>query len=386
MTHVCHILTTFQQRASITRRTSAILRECVAQGFQTSLLIGEDNDVPHIDGVETIVIPNLYKHLSLINDFQVLRSLKKVLVRLQPDIVHTHQAKAGILGRLVAGNMICRPRILHTVHGPTFPAHLPAGKRVAYRWFERWAGKHTDCFVFIGDEIKQEYIDGGVCDEASTVIIRTGKPDSLIKRVILNGDEREQLRRQLCGGQSPRYLITYVARIVPIKQHEHTIEVLKRLRVQGLDAHLSFVGKALVDKERNYETRLRQLVDAEGLTDYVHFSGFYDNVYDVIEASDLLLLTSRYEGLPNIVIESMLLGTPLLAYDVAGLRELFCGQSEQFVLSQGDVDGLATKAANILQLENRGGIYDAGNVARLRNEHALGTMLARKVQLYKGLG
>lgn len=386
MIHVCHILTTFQQRASITRRTSAILRECVAQGFQTSLLIGENNDAPPIDGVETIVIPGLFKHVAPANDLKAFQSLKSVLGGLQPDIVHTHQAKAGILGRLAAGGLQRRPHILHTVHGPTFPAHLPASKRAAYRWFERWAGRHTDRFVFIGDEIKQEYIDGGVCAEDDSIIIRTGKPDALINRVPLVDAEREQLRCQLCGGHSPQYLLTYVARIVPIKQHEHTIETLKRLRNQGLDAHLSFVGKALVDKERDYEARLRRLVDAEGLSDYVHFSGFYDNVYDVVEASDLLLLTSRYEGLPNIVIEAILLGVPLLAYDVAGLRELFREQSGQFIIPQGELGMLAERAEAILRAANRGSIYEADNVTRLRNEHTFSTMLARKVELYRNLG
>lgn len=385
MTHVCHVLTTFQQRASITRRTSAILRECVAQGFQTSLLIGENNDAPPIEGVETVVIPGLYKHVSPVNDLKAYQSLKSVLGGLQPDIVHTHQAKAGILGRLAASGLQHRPQILHTVHGPTFPAHLPATKRAAYRWFERWAGKHTDRFVFIGDEIKQEYIDGGVCNEDDSIIIRTGKPDTLINRTPLNNTERETMRCQLCNGQSPEYLLTYVARIVPIKQHEHTIETLKHLRAQGLDVHLSFVGKALVDKECAYEARLRQLVAAEGLSAYVHFSGFYDNVYDVIEASDLLLLTSRYEGLPNIVIEAILLGTPLLAYDVAGLRELFKEQSEKFIVAQGDMEALTQKAGDILRGADEP-IYAADNVTRLRNEHTFSTMLARKVELYRNLG
>lgn len=385
MKHICHILTTFQQRASITRRTTAILKECVAQGFQTSLIIGADNDAPPIEGVETIIIPGLHKHVSPANDLKAYQACKKVLQQLKPDIVHTHQAKAGVLGRLAASKINKTPHILHTIHGPTFPQHLPATPRLVYRNLERLTGRVTDKFVFIGEELKQEYIQAGVCHEDNSVIIRTGKPDNLLNRKPISDSEREKLRQELCSGQSPHYLMTYIARIVPGKQHEHAIEILHQLRTQGLDVHLSFVGKALIEKELDYEQRLKTMVRQLGLEAYVHFSGFYNNVYDVMEASDLVIMTSSYEGLSNIVIESMLLKIPVMAYEVAGLKELFGSQFEQFTVKQGDIQGFVNKAAGILRMGYTRDIYLPEIVERLRAEHQLKTMLERKMNLYRTL-
>lgn len=385
MSHICHILTTFKQRASITRRTTAILKECVSQGFKTSLIIGADNDFTPIDGVETVIIPDLYKHISLKNDLKAYWQCKKILEQLKPDIVHTHQAKAGILGRLAANSLNKKPVILHTVHGPTFPQHYKPLKRKFYQVIEVIAGKITDKFVFIGDELKQEYLDGKVCAENNSIIIKTGKPNNLLNRHVINTQEREKLRKELCEGHTQTFLLTYIARIVPGKQHEQAIEVLKQLREKGFDAHLAFVGKALIEKELKYEQSLRNIVKELNLENYIHFNGFYENIYDVIESSDLVIMTSGYEGFSNIIIESMLLGTPVLAYEVAGLKELFQNQFETFAVSQGNINSFVEKASILLKNWKKSVNYSSEVINKLRYEHKLETMLERKMQLYKTL-
>jgi glycosyltransferase involved in cell wall biosynthesis len=89
--------------------------------------------------------------------------------------------------------------------------------------------------------------------------------------------------------------------------------------------------------------------------------------------------------LPNIAIEAILLSVPLVSYDVAGLKELFRGQSDQFIVGQGDIAALTDKVSGMLR-HVQCDIYDADNVARLRDEHRFSTMLARKVELYNSLG
>lgn len=385
MSHVCHILTTFQQRASITRRTTTILKECVKQGFETSLIVGKDNTFTPIDGVKTIVIPNLFKHINIKNDLTAYLECKKVLNELKPDIVHTHQAKAGILGRLAANTLNKKPYVVHTIHGPTFPQHYPFLKRKFYQTIEQVTGRVTDKFIFIGDELKQEYINGKVCDNKNSLIIKTGKPENLINRIPINAQERLQLRQELCTGRTPSLLLTYIARIVPGKQHEDAIEILKKLRLQGLDVHLAFVGKALIEKEKLYEKKLKDLVASYNLNDYVHFSGFYENIYDVIEASDLIVMTSGYEGLSNIIIEAMLLNTPVLAYEVVGLKELFKQQFKDFTVAQGNIEEFVKKASFILNNWSKAIDYLPTTINRLRYEHKLETMLERKMSLYKTL-
>ena len=121
------------------------------------------------------------------------------------------------------------------------------------------------------------------------------------------------------------------------------------------------------------------------LNDYVHFSGFFLNIYDVIEASDLIVMTSGYEGLSNIIIEAMLLNTPVLAYDVVGLKELFKQQFKDFTVAQGNIEEFVKKASFLLNNWSKAINYLPTTINRLRYEHKLETMLERKMSLYKTL-
>ncbi|MCP3961672.1 MAG: glycosyltransferase family 4 protein [bacterium] len=317
--HICHISTTFNQRSGSARRTSAILAACVRRGFRVSLIVGEDHDSSHGDppGVAFESVPSLAKTIRPWRDAAALTAITRLLRELRPDLVHTHLAKAGIVGRWAARRAGV-PKIVHTVHGPTFPGHLSAPARWLFRALERVAAGHSHALVFVGEDLRRRYLDADIGSATDTRVIRTGRPAHQLDFEPTDARDPD-LRLELCDGERCELLLVQIGRLVPSKRPAHGIAALDDLRRRGVDARLALVGEALVDSEKGYGSRLRRRFESHG---FVHFTGFRDDVLEIMSCADVVLLTSTHEGLPNVAVEAALACTPVAGYDVLGLGEV----------------------------------------------------------------
>ncbi len=353
MPHICHLSTTFNRRSGSARRTAAILAACVERGYRVSLIAGGGHDLASsspesspvnrasvatwsqgdLPGVTVEVVPELVKPIRPLSDAVAAIRLGRLLRRLAPDLVHTHLAKAGILGRLTVARAGV-PRLVHTVHGPTFPGHLPAVTRGLFRALESYAARRTDAMVYVGEELRQSYLAQGVGCAASSRVIRTCQPAGHLAFRPPAPDRRQALRHLLCGGETCEMLLVHVGRLVPAKRPEHAIAVLEGLRERGLDARLVLVGEALLAAEKGTERRLRELAGRSPAAGRIHFAGFRRDVVATVSCADALLLTSRHEGLPNVAVEAVLAGTPVVGYAVTGLAEVV-GDSGRMVTEGG---------------------------------------------------
>ena len=114
--------------------------------------------------------------------------------------------------------------------------------------------------------------------------------------------------------------------------------ITARICQQGINARLAIVGEALLSKEQIYKIKLKHFIQKMGMKEHVFFSGFRSDIPDILDAADAALLTSRYEGLPNVVVEAFLVGTPMVAYDVFGIAEILQHQETGYIVKQGDMD------------------------------------------------
>jgi len=382
MPHICHISTTFNLRSGSAQRTSAILQGCVARGYRVSLVVGRDHDVcrENLVGVEIYRVPELVKYVSPYFDTVAPWKIRGLLKQLRPNIVHTHLAKAGIVGRFAATS--CRiPIIMHTVHGPSFPARFHPAKRFLFRSLERLLGRRTDCFVFVGSELRDKFIYANICSAENSLVINTGRPDEVFERPVMSQGPKKRLRSELCGGAKPEFLLAAVGRIVPSKQLEHGVRVVAELRRQDVPVHLVLAGKCLLQEEQDYEKELQQLADRLEVGEYVHFVGFRDDVLDIMEASDAVLLTSSYEGLPNVAVEAVLAGTPMITYDVSGVREVIREGETGWVVEQGDINSVVARVCQLAA----GSVLTDDVAARRRdlNSFRESVMVERKMKLYE---
>ncbi len=331
MPHICHLSTTFNRRSGSARRTATILAACVERGDRVSLITGGGHDLSDDDlpGVEVAVVPELVKPIRPLGDATAAIRLGRILRRRSPDLLHTHLAKAGILGRRAA-RWAGVPRVVHTVHGPTFPSHLPAAVRGLFLALERSAARRTDAMVYVGEELRRSYLEQGVGRAACSRVVRTAQRAADLAFRPWGRDRRRALRRHLCGGEACELLLVQVGRLVPAKRPEHAIVALEIVREQGIDARLVLVGEALLAAEKGYERRLRAIAGRSPAAGRIHFAGFRDDVVAAISCADAVLVTSRHEGLPNVAVEAMLAATPVVGYPVTGLAEVV-GESGRVV-------------------------------------------------------
>lgn len=384
---VCHISTVFVAKAGSTRRTSAVLRAMRDAGYNTYNISGasfEPLESWDMRGIETIVIPTLQRPISLRQDTAAFYQLVKTFRSIKPDIVHTHLAKAGILGR-TAAKLCGVPLIMHTVHGPTFPESIGRTQASIYRNLERIAARCTDRFVFVGNELRESYVKSGVAPEERTDVIWTGRPMAEIGAIEgLSNDELRACRAQWQAGDDS-FVMAYVGRLVPGKDQIRAIDALAALRQRNIKAVLWLIGEAHTPDELYYREQLTKHINKLGLEEHVRLTGFRSDALKMMAAADTVLMTSLYEGLPNVAVEAGIAGRPFVAFDVSGLAEVIDEGETGFVLDQSDMAGLVDRLELLARNPERVKLMGFAARKQVQSCFSAEAMLKSKLALYERL-
>ena len=231
--------------------------------------------------------------------------------RLTPDVVHTHMAKAGTIGRLAA--RICGvPLVVHTYHGHVFHSYFGAAKTRVFLTIERALGLVTDRIIVVGDGQRDEIAGYGVAPPGKLESIRLG----LELGPLLHAEAARGRLRQELGIDASTPLVGIVARLVPIKAHEAFFDAAVRIREALPRVEFLVVG----DGERRQE--LETLVQRRGLSPAVRFLGWRRDMLNVYADLDVVALTSRNEGSPVALIEALAAGRPVVSTAVGGVPEV----------------------------------------------------------------
>lgn len=260
-------------------------------------------------GFEVILEPSLVSPLSPREDARALSALTRTFEQRRFDVVHTHSAKAGALGRLAAHRCDV-PLIVHTYHGFPFHQFQSPLRRAAYVAIERRLAAITDTVLAIGSGVATEALRRGL---ASPTRLRTVQP-VVDSRVVVQSPETKLAARELLGIDATRPVIGTVGRADYQKAPEHFVRAAAALRHP--DALAVWVGGGPLLEE------MRARVDHEGLRDRILFVGERHDVPDLVPAFDLFAMSSRYEGLPCAVVEAMRCGLPVVATAVNSVPDL----------------------------------------------------------------
>ncbi|RAP77478.1 glycosyltransferase family 4 protein [Paenibacillus montanisoli] len=253
-----------------------------------------------------------------IRPFQDLRSIYRLirLIKLERyDIVHTHTAKAGLIGRIAA--WITRtPLIVHTTHGLPFYEGQGALKNWMYRTLEIVGSFFCDAIASQNKEdivkIKDFAPGKRVFYEGNGVDL-----DHLDRRkASITREELQKLRYDLQIDSSKKVLLV-AARLEPVKNHSFLLAGIQQLVQSG---KTNFV--CLLAGKGPLESQIRAEISAFGLEEYVRLIGHQSDIYPYIQLADLISLTSEKEGIPRIIMEAMAFSKPVIASDVLGTREL----------------------------------------------------------------
>ena len=334
------------QAVSLTARLKAF-------GYNSLLVHGAlspgEGDMGYLlqrEGVEALKLQNLQRSVNPKTDFNAACQLYRLLCDFEPDVVHTHTAKAGALGRLAARfyNLTHGRRhpvrIVHTYHGHVFDGYFGKRSTAVFLGLERWLARWTDRIIAISpriaDEISKRYAIGRSDQVCS---IRLGF--DLAPFVSIDDNMRHASRERLVIPDST-LVVTTVGRLTEIKKHDLFLEMSKRVFSSRQDVLFFIVGDGELRDE------LESIVSALGLESAVRFLGWRQDLATIYAASDLFVLTSRNEGTPVALIEAMASGVPGISTDVGGVRDVITSSSVGSVVPFGDAEALASSVLSLL--------------------------------------
>jgi len=274
-------------------------------------------------GITPMWIPELSPALAPSN-LVAFYKLSRLIRNWRPDVVHTHTAMAGALGR-TAAHLAGVPVVVHTFHGHVLRGYFSPPAEALFRAIERSLARHSDRLITLSTSLRDDLVALGVAPREKIQIIPLGMEfDALLAAPRHLG----VLRRELALSEDVP-LVGSVGRLVPIKNHALLLQAARRMVDLGTPSQFVIVG------DGELRAQLEHLSAQLGLETRVHFLGWRENLAPIYSDLDLLALTSENEGTPVAVLEAMAAGVPVVATSVGGVPDVIrAGQTGTLVGSQ----------------------------------------------------
>jgi glycosyltransferase involved in cell wall biosynthesis len=309
-------------------------------------------------GIPTHILPSLVQPFDPAKDLAALHECRRLIREIQPDLVHAHTSKAGLIGRAAA--KLTRVPSVFTAHTWCFTEGTSWKWKVIGTPLERLAGRWCGRIINVSDANRALAASKGVGKPSKHVTIHNGIPD-------------HSLRARPAERRVPRIIM--LARFAPQKAQSLLVKA-----VAGIDQpfELAFVGDGPT------RAAVQQQVIQAGLTDRVIFLGQRRDIPELLASANIFALFSHWEGFPITILEAMRAGLPSVVSDVGGVREAVhesCGR----IVAPGDVAGFRDALAGLI---NDAGLRARmGSAARTRyeNNYTLQSMLEKTVAVYRAV-
>lgn len=335
---------------------AASLSAGLAPEFETILLSGEKDDTEASSefilremGIQPQYIKGMRREINLKDDRNAYRQIVKIIREFKPDIVHTHAAKAGTLGRLAAWREKV-PVIVHTFHGHVFHSYFSPLKTRVFIGIERFLSGISDAIITLSEEQKNDLVNiFKVTPEAKTHIIPLGFK---LQRFTENKSEKRKIFRAKYGLDDSTVAVGIIGRLVPVKNHRMFLEAWKKFTAgTDMKVHAFLIGDG--EERGRLESQCRQLeipyntpgLQEEGAT--LTFTSWIEEVDTVMAGLDIVALTSLNEGTPVSLIEAQAAGIPVVSTRVGGIVNAVLENRSALLCDSGDVE---TFASHLLRL------------------------------------
>ena len=289
-----------------------LMRNLDQQEFSTVLVTGycDENESDYLDEVAQDVagirIPGLGRSVSPLKDLGAFFLLIKEIRKFKPDVIHTHTAKAGVLGRLAG--LISRPqaRRVHTFHGHLLHGYFSLGKTRLIIGLEKILGLITHRFIAIGNVVKQDLVRAGIARNSKFEVIYPGLQD-------LDQHPKTDARNTLNLDQNKKYLI-FVGRLTTIKRPERLIDLARFLKDEFPECWLLIAGAGELLESLSAQATKEEIP--------VTFLGWRTDIGMILSASDIAVLCSDNEGIPLTLIQASQAGLPIVSTDVGSVSDI----------------------------------------------------------------
>lgn len=261
--------------------------------------------------IKSHFVPGLKRELDLFSDLAAFKAIYNIIKSEPPDIIHTHTAKAGALGRLAGilynflhpfrGKQI---KLIHTFHGHIFEGYFNKFKTKLFIFIERFLALFTSKIITVSETTKDELISLNICGEDKIIVIPLGFELENFLGIPLKNNNT--------------FNIGIVGRLVPIKNHRLFLEAAARVLKDSPQMKLRF--KIIGDGELKEE--LKKYACKLHITESIDFLGWQKDLAGIYSHLDIVALTSLNEGMPVSLIEAMASSRAVVATDVGGVNDL----------------------------------------------------------------
>ena len=297
---------------------------------------------------DVIIVNKMRREIRPAYDLAAYSEIKKHLKRLKPDIVHTHSAKAGILGRFAAHALKGRfqrketPYIVHGIHGLAFHPYQSDLLNRFYIAIEKAAARKTDFFISVADVMTEKCLAAGIGnpDQFVTAYSAIEETDFLE----YPGDQEINDFRRKYGINEQAIVLVTIARLAELKGHDYIIESAAALAAEYENCVWLFVG------DGNLSEQVKAQIHLASLGYRFKFTGLLppDQIPLAIHASDILVHCSLREGLARVLPQAMLCGKPVISFDIDGAKEVV-NENTGFLIEPENVDQLTEACAKLIE-------------------------------------
>lgn len=321
-------------------------------------------------GIQFNRIPHLVQPINIFKDLVALLELILLIKRKKYNIVHTHNSKAGILGRLAAKiNRV--PVIVHTIHGFAFHDFECKWRKKLFIFLEKFTAKFTDKLFVISKPLMEWGLAEGIGNAEKYII----NYDGIEIEKFQNYVDVEAKKKEF--GLSPdERVVGTVAKLWEGKGHKYLLEAASEIIKFYKDVKFMFVGEGYLDKElKDYAKKLN-------IADSIIFTGFKTDIPEITAIFDIACLPSLFEGMGRVLLEAQASGKPVVATRVGGIAEIVKDGQSGILVPPADSHALAE--AIIKLLKERELLEKMGRAARERvgNEFSSKEMVRKVYMIY----
>ena len=348
-----------------------LMRGIDSSRFEQILITGycDETEADFLDEVATDIkatrIAGLGRSVSPIADFTAFLGLIKTIKTFKPDVIHTHTAKAGVLGRLasiIAGRGAVR---IHTFHGHLLHGYFAGWKTQLVVFIEKFFAKRTHHLIAIGTQVQRELIAAGIGTASQYSVFFPGLPEP-------HTTSKAEIRKNLELDPATIYC-AFVGRLTQIKRPDRLLDVAAAMVKREVPIHFLIAGEGELFESSKARAAAEHLP--------VTFLGWRKDIDDLLAASDIAILTSDNEGIPLTLIQAAQAGLPIVAPAVGSLSDIVENDKTGFLTSPqpGAMASALTALATDSALRNRLG--SAGKV-RAHEFFSLERMLRDHTEIY----
>jgi glycosyltransferase involved in cell wall biosynthesis len=361
------------------------LTKYMAPEFETTLVIGgkddHEQDADHITdnlGINPVIIPEMKRAIHPISDGQAYRKVKELIHKFKPDIVHTHAAKSGVIGRMAAD--ACKvPVIVHTFHGHVFHSYFNKLTSATFIQIERYLAKRSSGIIAISKTQKEELCNTyKICPDEKVSIIPLGLDLDKFQR---NYEAKRLAFRAKFFIKEDEIAVGIIGRIVPVKNHSLFVSIAAKVFDQTkLKIKFIIVGDGESRQQMEAEFKLANI-------DYAYYpeeqrdaqaicTSWQTEVDTVLAGLDIVTLTSHNEGTPVSLIEAQAAAKPVISTDVGGVSDVVIDNASGFIIEPGNAEKFAAaiiKLAEDAAMRERFGKYGLEFVQKKFSYHRLVT-------------